>query len=255
MKKHDLPAMPFYIGDWLKCPELRACSPAARGLWIDMLCFMWESTERGYLTLNNKPIPNENLARMTGFARDLLGVLLDELESFAVFSRREDGAIYSRKMVKDEKIRKLRAENGQKGGFAKHFAIAKPLAKSWQNTENENESEDESEDENKSSIQHNTTTHPKSKYKNNIPTLEEVKEYCLERNNGIEPQTFIDYYEARGWKFKTGHPVKSWKACVRTWENRRKQPVDMLTDVQKRNIAKFNDWKKRQEAGDDTINI
>lgn len=55
------------------------------------------------------------------------------------------------------------------------------------------------------------------------PTVDEVRAYCLERGNGIDPQAFVDYYEARGWKYGQGKPVVDWKACVRTWENRRKQ--------------------------------
>lgn len=49
------------------------------------------------------------------------------------------------------------------------------------------------------------------------PTVEEVKAYCDERNNGIDPNKFIDYYEARGWMLGKNH-IKDWKACVRTWE-------------------------------------
>ena len=54
------------------------------------------------------------------------------------------------------------------------------------------------------------------------PSVDEVRAYCQERNNGIDPQAFGDYYEARGWKYGQGKPVVDWKACVRTWENRRK---------------------------------
>lgn len=50
------------------------------------------------------------------------------------------------------------------------------------------------------------------------PTLEEVTAYCCERKNGIDPEHFIDYYTARGWKYNGGQPVKDWRACVRTWE-------------------------------------
>lgn len=55
------------------------------------------------------------------------------------------------------------------------------------------------------------------------PSVDEVRAYCQERNNGINPQAFVDYYEARGWKYGHGKPVVDWKSCVRTWENRRKQ--------------------------------
>ena len=49
------------------------------------------------------------------------------------------------------------------------------------------------------------------------PSVDEVRAYCQERRNRIDPQAFLDYYEARGWRLgKT--PMKDWKAAVRTWE-------------------------------------
>lgn len=50
------------------------------------------------------------------------------------------------------------------------------------------------------------------------PTLEEVKAYCLERNNSINPEKFFNYYEANGWKVGRGK-MKDWKAAVRSWES------------------------------------
>ena len=61
-------------------------------------------------------------------------------------------------------------------------------------------------------------TKPKSKSKIFIkPTIDEIKDYCSERKNNVIAEKFYDYYEARGWKLKTGI-MKDWKACVRTWE-------------------------------------
>ena len=54
------------------------------------------------------------------------------------------------------------------------------------------------------------------------PTVEEVREYCLERQNGIDPQAFVDFYASKNWMVgKT--KMSDWKASVRTWEQRRKQ--------------------------------
>lgn len=53
------------------------------------------------------------------------------------------------------------------------------------------------------------------------PSLSEVKAYCQSRNNGINPQNFIDFYESKGWMVGN-NKMKDWKAAVRTWENRRK---------------------------------
>lgn len=54
------------------------------------------------------------------------------------------------------------------------------------------------------------------------PTLEEVRAYCSERNNGIDAESFINFYESKGWKVGK-NSMKNWKAAIRTWENRDKQ--------------------------------
>jgi hypothetical protein len=51
------------------------------------------------------------------------------------------------------------------------------------------------------------------------PTVAEVHEYCRERGNSVNPETFIAYYESNGWKVGR-NPMKDWKAAVRTWEKR-----------------------------------
>jgi hypothetical protein len=51
------------------------------------------------------------------------------------------------------------------------------------------------------------------------PTVDEVRAYCKERGNGVDPQRFVDYYSSNGWMVgKT--KMKDWKAAVRTWEQR-----------------------------------
>ena len=49
------------------------------------------------------------------------------------------------------------------------------------------------------------------------PTIEEIKAYCEERNNNIDAEQFFNYYESNGWRVGK-NPMKSWQACVRTWE-------------------------------------
>jgi hypothetical protein len=73
-------------------------------------------------------------------------------------------------------------------------------------------------------VQQNSTKESKvkeikeKKISNNVhPTFEEVKNYCLERNNSVDPQKWIDYYTANGWKVGR-NTMKDWKAAVRTWE-------------------------------------
>jgi hypothetical protein len=51
------------------------------------------------------------------------------------------------------------------------------------------------------------------------PSVEEVKAYCDDRNNGIDPESFIDFYSSKGWKVGN-QPMKDWQAAIRTWERR-----------------------------------
>ncbi len=56
--------------------------------------------------------------------------------------------------------------------------------------------------------------------KNQIPpTLDMVKAYCKERHNGIDAESFMDFYEARGWMIGK-NKMKDWQAAIRTWEKR-----------------------------------
>ena len=50
------------------------------------------------------------------------------------------------------------------------------------------------------------------------PSQEDVKNYCLERNNGVDPNKWFNFYEAKGWMVGR-NKMKDWKAAVRTWED------------------------------------
>ena len=64
---------------------------------------------------------------------------------------------------------------------------------------------------------------PKHRKKFVPPTLEEVTAYCRERQNGVDPNRFLDHYTANGWKQGRGKPIVDWKAAVRTWEREEKE--------------------------------
>lgn len=49
------------------------------------------------------------------------------------------------------------------------------------------------------------------------PTISEVKQYCLERENKVDAERFIDHYTSNGW-YVGKSKMKDWKAAVRTWE-------------------------------------
>lgn len=77
------------------------------------------------------------------------------------------------------------------------------------------------------------------------PTVEEVKVYCQERNNGIDPEAFIAFYESKGWMIGK-NKMKDWKACVRTWEKRKTpEQKSKIHNFTERDNIDFDDLEKR----------
>ena len=52
------------------------------------------------------------------------------------------------------------------------------------------------------------------------PSVDEVRIYCQERNNNVDAEAFVDFYQSKGWRVGS-NPMKDWKASVRTWERRK----------------------------------
>ena len=119
MAKNKIQMMPFDTSDWLRCPELKVLPPDIRGLWMDMLCYMWESVERGVMVKPTGEIyTQDEIVRMLGKDASGSDTWLDRLIIGGVCGVREDGAIYSRRMVRSVEISQKRREAGLKGGSA-----------------------------------------------------------------------------------------------------------------------------------------
>ena len=79
------------------------------------------------------------------------------------------------------------------------------------------------------------------------PTVEEVSAYCSERNNSIDPESFVNFYTSKGWMVGK-NKMKDWKAAVRTWES--KDRAISTTKVSSSGNP-FLDMLKGEAAGND----
>ena len=77
-------------------------------------------------------------------------------------------------------------------------------------------------------------------YSNKKPSIEEIKDYCLERNNGIDAEQFYHFYESKDWKIGK-EKMKSWKSCIITWEKRKQKTTTSKIDQQ---LDNYNNAKK-----------
>jgi hypothetical protein len=89
-----------------------------------------------------------------------------------------------------------------------------------------------------------TDSNTKSVFK--IPTIIDIKEYCKERKNNVDCETFFDFYESKGWQIGK-EKMKNWKACVRTWEKSRNNK----TNTNDRTTPHFH--QKGKDYGDGTF--
>ena len=74
------------------------------------------------------------------------------------------------------------------------------------------------------------------------PTIDEVRAYCSERGNFVDPESFISFYESNGWKVGRNTMV-DWKAAVRTWEHRdsRAAPTDKYAEIDRQFLERYKD--------------
>ena len=203
------PSFQFYPADWLRDTALRTCSVGARGLWIDMICFMHEGAPYGHLKVGSKVILPANLAGMVGATFQETEGWLAELESAGVFERTEEGCILSRRMIRDENLRNSRASGGKLGGNpALKVNLAPNLEVNLEAASKVNRKP--------------TPSSSSSSSKFSKPSVEELTEYGKTLNPPFtRAGEFFDHYESKGWKIGTVG-MKDWKAAVRTWQ--RKQP-------------------------------
>ena len=127
-----------------------------------------------------------------------------------------------------------KAANGKQGGKAKKQTGSKPEANTSneeangkQEKEQDKEQVKEQDKDKEQMLYRGTPSAKKAKSVFVAPTVEEVRAYCLERQNGIDPQAFVDFYASKNWMVgKT--KMADWQASVRTWEQRRKQEAALV---------------------------
>ena len=117
-RSKPLPAMPMYVGDWRKDPRVRALDYRLRGIWVEILCLMWESEYRGKLLLKGKAITPELAAKLLGLSKQDASTALKQLEAEGPADRDpETGALTCDWMLVSEDRRRAKAEAGRLGGL------------------------------------------------------------------------------------------------------------------------------------------
>lgn len=181
----------------------------------------------GKLVVNERiPYNSEMLSSVTGHQVGTIKQALSMFKELGLIEVLENGAIYmldiqnfigkgsteaDRQRLYDRRISEERKQNK----LTQSRNLEEICKKSTPEIEIELEKDIEIEKEIDSSAK-STTTKRKRFEK---PTLSQITQYCLERNNNVNAEQFYDHYESNGWKVGK-NSMKDWKAAVRTWERR-----------------------------------
>lgn len=111
-----LPWMKFYPADWQADEGLGQCSLAARGLWMELLAIMHKAPVIGHLLIAGKTPTGAQIAIQVKSDAKTIEKCMKELEEWGVFSRTDDGVIFSRRMVADAEKADRDRNNGKGGG-------------------------------------------------------------------------------------------------------------------------------------------
>ena len=118
--------------------------------------------------------------------------------------------------------RKKRAEGRKGGRFSKTNGSSEKETSGSENKEpkeKEKEKENENEKEKEKDIYMGPEAPaPKAHIYIQPPSLEEIRSYCQERGNQVDPEYFYHYYQSNGWRVGK-NPMRDWKAAVCAWES------------------------------------
>ena len=215
---------PFYPDRWLTSRRLRVCSPAARGVLIDLMAMAWEDGGKVCEDL-------DVLASSMGLSPEALQGLLDEL------TRRERITITNRKglpptihvppleAIHAEAIAYIAARqaDGKRGADARYKGAHRDpigcLQGAYPLTGPELTGTDRTgSDQNIPEEKRGKT--PAARFV--PPTVADVREYIQSQGYGFDAESFVAYYQSNGWKVGRS-AMKNWRAACTTWERRRKE--------------------------------
>jgi len=91
----------FNPHDWLTDERLRLCSFTTKGVWIELICWMYKSKRKGFLVVNEKTLDKEDIFKLLKCSQAEFDIAWKELVMHGVISQHDDGTYYSRRVVND----------------------------------------------------------------------------------------------------------------------------------------------------------
>ena len=201
--------------------------------WIDLLLLANHKDVR--INIDGKPVPIkrgqlftsiEKLSVRWGWDRKTVRRFLDVLENDQMLSRESTRRGTTLSIINYDNFQDIGTTEGTSERTTEGTPKGTPKGTS-EGTQTNN-------------VTNNVNNEKRSNRGFSPPSLEEVESYCQERGNGVDPQSFIDFYSSKGWMVGK-NKMKDWKASVRTWENRSKGQSTTKSSTGKDNFDAYSD--------------
>jgi preprotein translocase subunit Sec63 len=191
------PAVLFYTSDFLS--GTLTMSNEHIGMYIKLLCLQHQ---KGRLT-----------------DKDMLYICSTYVEDvYSKFIKDEHGKYYNERM-EIESLKRKNYSKSRRENVLKRYSQSTEDSTYVVHMENENENinEDKALISTNNKIVNNSINKIENHGRFSQPTTEEIKAYCIERKNRIDPERFFDFYQSKGWMVGK-NKMKDWRAAVRNAE-------------------------------------
>ena len=238
-------------------------------IWVMLLTLAGRCSADGTIFLaENLPYTPELLADELGFEESTMQFALNTFEKLGMIGENEDGVLFitgweehqnveglekireqnrarKQKQRKNEKLFSSSDEchaESQCDGHAEENVTSRDGHAADKNRIEENREEEKRTEEIREEKNILSAAEPPKKKQFVPPTLEEVREYCLQRKSGVDPVRFWEYFDTGGWKDSEGKPVRNWKQKMITWETHSKEKGKEKNDSGGNSSDGLSEW-------------
>lgn len=203
-------------------------------IWFKLLCLAGKQNNSGVFVMGGIPYTEKMLSTIFRRKETVVQLALKTFENFGMieiidntitipnwgkhqnFDKIELKTEYMRNYMREyrDKQKQIACKSNSKSNSKANVSSADKIREDKIREDKESNSDDKS-----------SQTH-----KFIVPSLDDVKAYCADRNNNVDPERFIDFYESKGWMIGK-NKMKNWKAAVRTWEDKSITQKEKLVQV------------------------
>lgn len=195
-------------------------------VWFKLLCLAGKQNNSGVFMMGRIPYTDKMLATIFRMKETTVNMALQTFEQFGMIEI-VDGVITIPNWGKHQNLDQLESKKEYMRNYMQEYREKQKLLTGKTNCKTNcktNVSQADKEEDKDRDKEEDKEIKGAKRKRFTPPTLEEVKAYCRERNNNVDPQKFFDYFSESNWHDSKGKKVSSWKQKVITWEGYSNKP-------------------------------